>query len=89
MKKILNLIIFLWWLLINLFFFGFADFSKGINNDAFLNKRISDKIKELSKQNKRISDQDIKIDEQDKRIIGLERRMHNIILLFTISILSY
>ena len=58
-------------------FCGFVDFAKGINSNAFLDKKISEQNKEIK--------------EQKKEIIDLKKSLHNIRLLllsFVILIIS-
>ena len=56
-------------------FCGFVDFAKGINSNAFLDKKISE-------QNK-------KIRNQKKEIIGLKKSLHNITILLIFLVILF
>ena len=56
-------------------FCGFIDFAKGINSNAFLDKKISEQKKELA--------------EQKKEIIGLKKSLHNITILLIFLVILF
>ena len=56
-------------------FCGFIDFAKGINSNAFLDKKISEQNKEIR--------------NQKKEIIGLKKSLHNITILLIFLIILF
>ena len=56
-------------------FCGFVDFAKGINSNAFLDKKISEQNKEIR--------------NQKKEIIGLKKSLHNITILLIFLIILF
>ena len=56
-------------------FCGFIDFAKGINSNAFLDKKISEQNKEIR--------------NQKKEIIGLKKSLHNITILLIFLIIVF
>lgn len=56
-------------------FCGFVDFAKGINSNAFLDKKISEQNKEIR--------------NQKKEIIGLKKSLHNITILLIFLVILF